>query len=352
MIEHNKPYLDAHDRHSVLSTLQPESLAGGMVVKRLEDMFSSFLEEKKAFSCAVSSGTSALFMTLHALGVTKKDTVIVPTYVCSAVLNAVYMLGAKVLLVDVNDEDFNISFEEVKKHMNKRVKAVVIPHMYGVPADICRFKELGVSIIEDCAQAIGARYKSKYVGTIGDVAVFSFYATKIITTGHGGIVYSRNKGLVDKVLDYREFDCRKRYYPRFNFKMTDMQAALGISQLNKLDKIIKRRNIIAEKYKEALRDKKYIQVQKVTCDKKPVYYRFVVKNSNGIKKMQDFFLRRSIKTIIPIEPYELLHRYLKKDRTKFPRAEAIAKHTLSIPLYPVLRDKDVKLICQTLRDYD
>jgi perosamine synthetase len=350
MIEHNRPYIDKDDKDFVLSNLEPELLSGGQTVSEFEKMFCKIFGQKDAEACAVSSGTSALFMALQALGIKKGQKVIIPTYVCSGVLNAIFMLGAEPVLSDVNEDDFNISLDGVRKLISSKVKAIVIPHIYGVPADIDEFKRFGLPIVEDCAQAIGAKCRSKYTGTFGDIAIFSFYATKLITTGHGGMVYSRNRKLIGNVLDYREFDCRKRYYPRFNFKMTDFQAALGISQLKKLNYFIKRRNTIAKKYIEAIQAKKYFKLQKVSQDNVSAYYRFVIRKDKGIKHLQKYFLLRGIKTIVPIEPYELLHRYLKQDKRHFKCAENIAKITLSIPLYPALKDRDIEIISQALKE--
>lgn len=348
MIIHNKPTIDSEDRSNVLAALKGEILASGQIIQEFERKFTKFFKENAATSCAVSSGTSALFLALHSLGIREKHKVIVPTYVCSAVLNAIYMLGADPLLADINEDDFNISVDFVKKIMSSRVKAIVIPHIYGVPADIDKFKELNIPIVEDCAQAIGARYKSKHLGTFGDMAIFSFYATKIMTTGHGGMIYSSKKRLIENALDYREFDCRKKYYPRFNFKMTDFQAALGISQLKKLDYFIKRRCAIGQRYLKAIETKKYLESQRFSKGKIPVYYRFIIRTSKGISKLQKYFLEKGIKTIVPMDSYELLHRYLKNDKRCFPCAERIAKTTLSIPLYPSLKDEEVAYICDIL----
>lgn len=350
MINHNKPYIDSEDKKSALAGLKPELISSGHAVKEFEKRFSTFFGLDGALSCAVSSGTSALYMALHSLGVRKRHRIIAPSYVCSAVLNAIFMLGAEPVLADINEGDFNISFDSVKRLLSRRVKAVIVPHIYGVPADIDRFKKLGVPIIEDCAQAIGAKYKSRHVGTFGDAAIFSFYATKIITTGQGGMIYSKDRKLIENALDYREFDCRKKYYPRFNFKMTDVQAGLGISQLKKLNYFIERRNSIAKEYSDSIKGKNGFSLQEIGEGKSPVYYRFVIKTDKSIKKLQEYFFKRGIKTIVPIEPYELLHRYLRQDKRQFSHAEHIAATTLSIPLYPALKDRDVKIISQALRE--
>jgi len=203
-----------------------------------------------------------------------------------------------------------------------------------------------VPIIEDCAQAIGAEYKTKKVGTIGDIAIFSFYATKLLTTGHGGMIYSGNKSYIDRVRDYINFDYRRNYYPRFNFQLSDIQAALGLSQLDKLDYFLKRREIIAKQYMSAFKDSN-LQFQQMCVAGKRVYYRFVIR-VNKPYKLINFLGKSGIQVIVPIESWELLHRYLKLPRKNFIIAEKIARSTISLPLYPALKDKEVKYIIKTV----
>lgn len=345
-IRHNAPFLGDDEAALVTDVIKSGLIAQGSTVEEFERAFCRYMGTAGS-SCAVSSGTSALFLALYALGVGRGDEVIMPTYVCSALLNAVYMLRATPVPVDVDGADFNISPKEARKAVSKRTKTIIVPHIYGVPADMAGLKKLGVPIIEDCAQAMGSECAGKKAGTIGDVSVFSFFATKLMTTGHGGMVFSKNKGLIEKVRDYRQFDCRKRYYPRFNFQMTDMQAALGIRQLEKLSSFLKRREAIALKYIKALKGKD-IGFQEARPGDRRVYYRFVlVRDRVGmIRKAMD---RVHVRTIVPVEGWELLHRYLKMDLRRFPVAEMIAASTVSIPVYPALKDGEVDDIVGVLR---
>ena len=338
MIKHNKPTISAKDVQAVGQALRKEHVALGVEVQRFERAFTRYYGNKGA-SCAVNSGTTALYLALWALNIKKGDEVIIPTYVCSALLNAINMLGAKPVVVDVDEDDFNISFEAVKKAKTRKTKAIVLVHMYGVPADINKFKSLKVPLIEDCCQAIGAKYKGRKVGTIGDIAIFSFYATKLLTTGHGGMVYSKNKSLIKKIADYVDFDSRPTYYPRFNFKMTDFQAALGIVQLKQLNKFLAKRRAIVQKYQKVL--KKYsVSTQEQVKGASRIYYRFVLR-TNKARRIINELARKRVSAVVPTRNWELLHRYLKKSPRNFKNAEKIASTSVSLPIFPAMTAKDI-----------
>jgi len=348
-IVHNKPTLALSDIEKVSAVLNSGWVAQGEKVKMLEETLCNYLGVD-GYGVAVSSGTAALYLALFALGIDKGDEVILPTYVCSALLNAIFFVGAIPVLVDVNLDDFNISFKKVKKKITKKTKAIIVPHIYGVPSDIDKFLGLGIPIIEDCAQSVGARINGQMVGTFGDISVFSFYATKLFTTGQGGMVVSRKLKLIKKIKDFREFDCRKKYKRRFNFQMTDIQAALGISQLKKLSSLLRRRREIATKYMEILRkSNNNFTLQEVNKGKERVWYRFVLRSGKGVKKTQKLFKDSGIQTIVPIRTYELLHRYLKVDKKDFKNSEELAETTTSIPVYPSLKKEEVLRIIRIMR---
>lgn len=349
MIQHNKPTIVSDDIEEISKVLHSGWIAHGGKVEKLEKTLCNYLGISGQ-GAAVSNGTAALYLALFSLGVGRGDEVILPAYVCSAVLNAIFFTGATPVLVDIDLNDFNISFKETKKKVGKKIKAIIIPHIYGVPADIDSFKKLGIPIIEDCAQSIGAEINGQMAGTFGDISIFSFYATKMLTTGQGGMVVSRKLKLIEKIKDFREFDCRKEYKTRFNFQMTDMQAALGISQLKKLPNFIKRRKEIAGRYLEAAgKNNRNLILQETGENKKRVYYRFVIRSKGGVKKIQKLFKENDIQTIIPIETYELLHRYLKLDKDIFKNSEELARTTLSIPIYPSLKEEEISRIIRVIK---
>lgn len=350
MIPHNQPSITREEIKAVAEVLRSGQISQGPYVAKLERAVAETLGKEFA-GIAVNSGTTALYLALKYLGVSKKDKVIMPTYVCSAPLNAIFLLGATPVLVDVNSNDGNISFEETVKKLSLRVKAIVVPHMFGMPADMNKLLTLGIPVIEDCAQAIGATLKGKLVGSFGQAAIFSFYATKMMTTGQGGMVVSKNHKFIDQIRDYREYDFRPSYMPRFNFQMTDVQAALGLIQLKRLNKFIARRKQIAKFYSEMLVGKSYITLPTETTGQKSCWYRYVIRaDESMIKQIEKRLDLAGIQTIVPIQTFELLHRYMKLAPKDFPDAENLAKTTLSLPIFPDLTQSQLAIIGKILRE--
>lgn len=340
MIPHNKPTVDDDDIKSVVDTLNSKWIAPGEKAKGFERELAKYLLPE-GYAIAVDSGTSALHLALLALGIKKGDEAILPTYVCTAVLNAVNYTGATPVLTDINSYDFNISYEDTVKKITDKTKAIIIPHMYGIPADIDKFLELGVPIIEDCAQSIGAKFKNQKVGTFGDISMFSFYATKLLTTAKGGAIYSKSKEIIESIYDLIDFDCRPTYKIRYNYHLSDFKAALGLSQLRKLDSFIKRRKEIAEQYNEIIEKKKDPFIIKIPTNKERIWYRYVIISEKKTDKIKEEFLKTCIEVINPLEDWELLHNYLHLCRENFPNAENMTKKTISVPIYPSLRDEEV-----------
>lgn len=352
-IPHNKPYITNSDIDIVADSLGSMWLAPGNNVLEFEKKICKYInndiETLKYQGVAVSSGTAALYLALCALEVKQGDEVILPTYSCTALLNAINLLKAVPILVDIDSETWNISYERVASSITDKTKAIIITHTFGVPADIESFRSLGIPIIEDCAQALGSSISGNRVGTFGDISVFSFYATKMITTGHGGMLVSSNSKIINKIRDYVDFDGREYYYPRFNFQMTDFQASLGLSQLSKLDFFINKRKSIALKYNEILLNNKIIKLQNQPANMDRNFYRYVLKIEDSVESWNKIFSENFIKTIIPIEKRELLHRYLHLDERLFQNAENIANSTISLPIFPLLKEQEVERICEVLK---
>ena len=349
MIAHNKPCIDSKEIQAMARVLKSGWIAEGREVEGFEGEVCRYLGFQGGHGVAVSNGVSALYLVLLALGVSERDEVILPSYVGSSLLNAVFLAKAKPVLVDLDPVTFNISLEETKKKIGRRTKAVIVSHTFGVPADIEKFVQLGVPVIEDCALAIGATFKGRKVGTFGQIAIFSFAATKMLTTGYGGMAFSRNKKLVDWVRDYREYDCRRTYKPRFNFQLSDFQAALGPVQLKKLSGFLQRRKSIARKYYKILPPDSVWPPRNLE-GKQPNFFRFLVRTKQTAKFKQ-FLAKRGVGTIVPMQTYELLHRYLGQSPRGFPISEEVAKTTLSLPVYPALNDSETRQIRSALVDW-
>ncbi|MBI3290796.1 DegT/DnrJ/EryC1/StrS family aminotransferase [Candidatus Falkowbacteria bacterium] len=344
-IPHNKPTIGQAEEQAVRRVLKSGWVAQGPEVEKFENEFCVFLKQKKGQAVAVSSGTSALYITLASMGIGKGDEVITPTYVCSAVLNAINLTGAAPVLVDINEDDLNLSFAKTRVKVNKKTKAIILTHTYGLPAELNKFLKLKVPIIEDCAQAVGAKYNGRLVGTFGQASIFSFYGSKMLTTGYGGMIFSKDKNFIKKVRDFREFDGRRDYKLRFNFQMSDIQAAMGRVQLKKLKYFVAKRKSNAAGYYQALKDLELWPSPERKKDSN--FYRFLIRTKKAqrfIKQLED----KGVKTIVPIENFELLHRYLKQSPKNFPVSEIISKTTVSLPIYPSLSSAQIDYICKTI----
>ncbi|MEK7309636.1 MAG: DegT/DnrJ/EryC1/StrS family aminotransferase [Planctomycetota bacterium] len=394
MIKHSCPTIGQAEVQALSSVLKSKHLAQGNVVRKFEDSVVKYLGGRNISAIppkrdggkavAVNSGSSALHLALLSLGVSKGAEVIIPSYVCSAVLNAVNYTGAKPVLADINENDFNLSVESVKKKITKRTRAIIVAHLFGFPAGINKFLSLGIPIIEDCAQSIGAVYhnksatadlpKARPVGTFGKISVFSFYATKMLATGYGGMVISQDSKLADKIRDLIDYDNRNDYITRYNYQMSDLCAALGLSQLSQLDRFIQRRREIASHYTRYLSSLNLatLILPLEQPDTTSVFYRYVIRHPKADKIIL-CLNRAGIEAKKPV--YKPLHRYFgltplerpvmnssgrislsplslnfltglnPKD---FPNAEQAQRSAISLPIYPALTDKDRNYITDNL----
>lgn len=338
MIPHSKPSIDADDIRAVSRVLQGGYLAQGQKVLEFEDGMGRYLGVHGAV--AVNSGTSALHLALLALNIGPKDEVIVPSYVCTALLNAISYTGARPRIADVKADDFNISPVDVKRKLSKKVKAIIVAHMFGCPADLKELLSLGVPVIEDCAQSVGAGYMGRKAGSWGLLSVCSFYATKVMTTGEGGMVLSNQVKLLDRVRDLRQYDRALDPRTKYNYKMTDFQAALGLSQLKKLPQWIRRRKQIARLYDSAFAGAG-MMIPSVEADRDAIYYRYVVKTGKA-RSLVRHLKKQGIEAAFPV--FRPLHSYVK--RCPCPVADQLMDQCVSIPIYPDLKNDQIRRICK------
>lgn len=352
-IQHNRPTLGREEIGAVRKAIKSGWIARGDRVKEFEDAISRYVGLPAEHAVALSSGTASIYLALKVLDIKPGDEVITPTYVCSAVLNAIYMIGACPVITDVDGRDFNISYEAAKKSVNERTRAIIVPHVFGVPADIKSLRKFAVPVIEDCATALGSGVDGTHVGLFGDLAIFSFYASKVITTGQGGMVVARDPGYIRRIVDYRQFDLRQKYYPRFNFQMTDIQAAMGIVQLKRLPGFLRKRRTLAGIYRDICFAKGWDFQRPTGGGCSPNWYRFVLKLSkNEVGRLKRYLKREGVDTIIPIQDWELLHRYMNHGGKPFGIATDVARTTLSLPIYPLMaEDGRIERVSKLLRRF-
>lgn len=344
LISHSKPSLSRKEADEVYKLIISGELAQGRKVEEFESEFEKFTGTKEAI--AVNSGTSALHLSLLALGIKEGDEVIIPAFVCSALLNAVKYCNATPVLTDINSEDFNMDVKDVKKKISKKTKAVILPHMFGLPADLDTFIELDIPLIEDCAHSVGAHYKNRLVGTFGTISIFSFYATKMITTGEGGMIVTNSRKIADKIRDLREYDNKDFFTIRYNYKMTDIQAAIGICQLSRLQAFIERRKEIARIYTAALMDSG-LRLPGVSEGKEHIFFRYiVVTEKEGLDNIIKNAEKRGICLRKPV--YKPLSFFITE--SSCPVTGKIYNKALSIPIYPSLKEEAIDRIVCVLKD--
>lgn len=325
-ITHSKPLLGKEEVNAVKKVILSSNIGQGQKVEEFENAMARYIGRK--YAIAVSSGTAALHLSLLALNIKKGDEVVLPSYVCDALLNAVLYVGAKPVITDVDYETRNITFKEIKKAISKKTKAIIVPHMFGYPAEM-NFKTL-IPVIEDCAVSLGAK-----VGTFGKISVFSFSATKMIATGEGGMILTDDKKIADLVRELRDYTHHKEYRVRYNYKMNDIQAAIGIVQLKKLNTFIKKRKYLVSLYNKLLK-KNYKGL-----------YRYAINVDNP-----ELVRRKMLKKGIVCGKGVLrpLHQLLKLSSKKYPNSERLSKEIVSLPLYPSLTLKDVLYICKSFKE--
>lgn len=340
IVPHSRPMIDQKDIEAVSQTLASGNIAQGTKVREFELELARSVGTKYAAAC--SSGTSALHLAIIGLGLKKRDEVIMPSFVCASPYFAALHAGITPKVVDIDRSDMNLSANTVKKRLSNKTKAIVVPHMFGNPAELEDLLELEIPVIEDCAQSLGAEYRNKKVGSFGALSVLSFYATKMITTGEGGMVLTNSSECYSRIIDARDYDRKALSPAKYNYKMTDFQAALGLSQLEKLQHFIKRRRKIASVYNGRFSNFN-IQIPQEHFHKKSVYFRYVVMvdNSSRIKKQAK---EKGVTCEKPV--WKPIHQNLNYGRC--PNTDYVHKHSLSIPLYPSLKPEEIEQVTKTM----
>jgi dTDP-4-amino-4,6-dideoxygalactose transaminase len=342
IVPHSRPLIDEEDIKAVTNVLASGYISQGAKVREFETRLAKFIGTK--YGVAVSSGTSALHVALTGLNVGIGDEVIVPSYVCAAPYMAILYAGAIPKIVDVDPSDFNICAATVKKEITSKTKAIIVPHMFGTPAELDELLDIGIPIIEDCAQSLGAEYKKRKAGSFGRLCVCSFYATKMITAGEGGMVLTNDSEIYTKIIEVREYDKRPLNTIRYNYKMSDIQAALGLSQLKKLPYFIRRRREIAAIYNECFSTSDII-LPSINPHKRSVFYRYVVL-LDRLKHIQKEAKKRGIIVKKPV--WKPLHKNLAST-FKCPNSDYVYNHALSIPLYPSLAQEEIEYVVKKMK---
>lgn len=353
MIKISEPFLAREEIDAVINVLKSGNLTQGENVEKFENEFARYIGVK--YAVATSSGTTALYTALLSAGIRPKDEIITTPFSFIATANSILHCGAKPIFSDIDEKTFNIDPEKIKEKLTDKTKAILPVHLYGQSADMDYISKISedynLVIIEDACQAIGAEYKGRKVGSFSDAAVFSFYPTKNITTSEGGIIVTDNKQIADKAKIIRNHGLNNGKYDvlGFNYRMTEIEAAIGIEQLKKLEKFNEKRILNANILTEEIAD--LVETPFVPENSKHVFSQYTIK-TNERDKIHNYFRKFGIETKIfyptPIHKHSLYKNLGHKDLSV---SENISKLVLSLPVHPKLREDDIKMIAETLRNY-
>lgn len=333
--------------------------ANGRFVTEFEASFAKLCGTKYALSCA--NGTVSLHLTLLGLGIGPGDEVIMPTLTYIATANCVAYCGAKPVFVDSDPGTFNIDPAKIEAAITSRTKAIMPVHLYGVPCDMAEINRIakahGLYVIEDAAEAVGARIGDTYTGAFGEVASFSFFGNKVITSGEGGMVTTSDDTLYEKMklLKGQGMSSTRRYWHDivgYNYRMTNMQAAVGLGQLEELDWHIGQRRRVAGLYAKHLADaQELVRLQAVPEGYESVYWMNNVILQEAVKLERDDVMAAMEAANIEMRPVfypmHIMPPYLDKNAS-FPVAERLAARGISLPSHAGLTEADVARVCETL----
>ena len=329
-VPHSRPWLTAGDASAISAALQSGMIGQGKRTEEFEGRMAAWVGG--AGGVATASGTAAVSLALRVLECGPGDDVIMPSYVCRCVLDAVLATGASPVLCDSGPE-WNIEPEGVAPLVSRRTRAVIVPHLLGIFADTGRFKEMGIPIVEDFAQALGPAGAPPLVGDIG---VFSFHPTKCLTTAEGGMCVSREPGLLAKLRDARSTGHASGGSRAFS-PLSDLASVLGLSQLDRYPAALERRREIASRYDRAIAGG---QASRGPCRRPTMHFRYPVRIPGGSPRYAPAFLERGVIVRRGID--ELMHRILGLDDRGFPGAVCSFDDTVSLPIHPSMSDREVE----------
>lgn len=364
-------YSDEEDMASIASIIERrKNWASGPEIHDFEIGLTDYIGSQ--YAVAFNSGTSALFAAMIAYGLEKGDEVIVPSFTFIATANAPLFVGARPVFSEIEEDRYGLDPEDVLERITSRTKAIMPIHYGGCP---CRIKELAkiaedydLILLEDAAEALGARVGDKKVGSFGDSSILSFCQNKIITTGEGGAVVTNSKSISEKLAlicsqgrqensayfdssdpgDYIELG--------YNFRMASMAAALGISQLNKIDNITELRRAKASYMRDKLSELEEIEVPKELDDSFHVYQMFTIRIKSGESKrdaLMNYLMAEGIMTKVYFPPVHLtkFYKHLGFHKGDLPRTEEISSQVLSLPIFPSMTEEEMDYIVEKIQKF-
>lgn len=372
-LAYGKQKIDEDDINSVVKVLKGDYLTTGPIVSEFENSVAKYVGTK--YAVAVSNGTAALHMACYAAGISEGDEVLVPAITFAASSNCVLYCGGKPVFIDIDPKSYNIDINKIKEKITSKTKAIIPVDFAGQSVDMDLIlkiaEEYNLIVIEDAAHALGSEYKNEKVGSKAHMTEFSFHPVKPITTGEGGVVVTNSKKLYEKMILFRSHGITRNsnlmienqgpwYYEQidlgYNYRLTDIQSALGLSQIKKLDDFILKRREIVNKYNEAFKDLKEIVTPFENEYSKSGHHIYVLllnldKLKCGRKEIFEALQAENIGVNVHYLPV-YLHPYYKKlgyKKGECPVAEDIYNRMITIPLFPSMSDKDIKDVIEAVK---
>lgn len=359
------PEINNNDRQAVLNVLKTPQLSLGPKLIEFEKIFAKYIDVK--YAIAVNSGTSGLHLCIKAYEIKDGDEVITTPFSFIASANCILFERAKPVFVDIREDTLNIDEGKIEKAITKKTKAILIVHVFGYPANMKKIMEIAkkykLVVIEDACEAIGATVNKKKVGGIGDCGVFAFYPNKQMTTGEGGMIVTNNLKTADLIRSLRnqgrgsmEWLSHERL--GYNYRLSDINCALGISQLKRINSILKKREKVASKYSKLLSKIKGIIIPPVnTQEIKRSWFVFVLRLSDNYDKLTRDQLMKylnncgiSSKEYFPPIHLEPFYQKMGFYKGQFPITEKISQRTLAIPFYNNLKEKQIRFIVNKVQE--
>lgn len=358
MIPVYQPSLTGNEKRYVNECLDSTWISSrGDFISRFEKSFADYIGAE--YATTVSNGTVALHLALEALGIGIGDEVIVPTLTYIASVNTILQTGAKVVYADSLSETLNVSVDDIRARITAHTKAIMVVHLYGLPCDmqaiveLCREKDL--LLIEDCAEAFGSRYQGQHVGTFGDAATFSFFGNKTITTGEGGMVICKDQAIFERACHLKSQGVSKtREYWHdclaYNYRMTNICAAIGLAQLEQADTIIAKKREIAQWYGEALTGLPLTLHSEQTGTTHSFWMCSILLNDPAKRQpLRDYLRAEGIETRPLFPPAHTMPHCSSNE--SFPVAEQVSARGINLPSFPGLTKEQVEYIGKMIRQF-
>lgn len=366
MLPVNEPLLNGREKELLIQCVDAGWISSdGPFVKQFEEGFSRYLGA--THGVAVCNGTAALETALYAAGVKPGDEIIMPSFTIISCAIAAIRVGAKPVFVDVESDTWNIDVSQIESRITPRTRVIMAVHMYGHPVDMDPVLDIALRhkliVLEDAAQVHGAEYKGKKCGSIGHLSSFSFYANKILTTGEGGMVVTSDEEMAERARSYRNlcFQSERRFYHTelgYNFRMTNLQAAVGVAQLERLDEFVTKKRRLGEYYRQRLGEISGIKTQAEKEWAKTVYWMYCVEldEVTGLtaKDMMMALAERQIMTrpfFIGMHEQPVLRELgLVREDERYPVTERIARQGLYLPSGMTLEEEDIDYVAEVVAE--